>query len=64
MLILTLCMSKKTDNYYSKTTKLHMRYHNFATENCTKEELDMLVKVKISDKEMYHDYENVEPLLN
>lgn len=64
MLILTLCMSKKTDNDYSKTTELHKRYHNLATENCIKEELDILVKVRISDKEMYHDYENVEPLLN
>ena len=64
MLILTLYMSKKTDNDYSKTTELHKRYHNFTTESCTKEELDMLVKVKISDKEIYHDYENVEPLLN
>lgn len=64
MLILTLCMSKKTDNDYSKTTELHKRHHNLATENCTKEELDILVKVRISDKEIYHDYENVEPLLN
>ena len=64
MLILTLCMSKKTDNDYSKTTELHKRCHNLVTENCTKEELDMLVKVRISDKEIYHDYENVEQLLN
>ena len=47
MLILTLGMSKKTDYDYSKTTELHKRYHNLATENCTKEELDILVKVKI-----------------
>lgn len=57
-------MSKNMDIDYSKTTELHKRYHNFTTENCTKEKLDMLVKVRISDKEIYHDYENVEPLLN
>ena len=57
-------MSKNMDNDYSKTTELHKRCHNLVTENCAKEELDMLVKVKISDKEIYHDYENVEPLLN
>ncbi len=55
---------KGKNNDYSKAIELHKQCHNLVTENCTKEELDMLVKVKISDKEIYHDYENVEPLLN
>lgn len=50
MLILTLFMSEKMDDDYSKTTELHKRYHNFTTESCAKEKLDILVKVKISDK--------------
>ena len=50
------------DDDYSKTTELHKRYHNFTTESCTKEKLDILVKVKISDKKyitiakMLHHY--------
>ncbi len=41
-------------NDFAQATEMHKQYLEIATEDCTKEELDMIVAVKMSEKDNYN----------